>query len=136
MSRHTLSLELDADAANNHLSTTLFFNNQAKQVIKGQLNADTQFFTTSDNRDAAHVDIHTSEISINDTIWHVEPGNIVYSKNDLTVDHLAVKHENQHIIIDGRATKEATDTLFAELKDIDVKYILDLVNFHSVEFSG
>ena len=133
---HTLSLELDADAANNHLATSLFFDNQAKQVIKGQLNADTQFFTTSDNRDAAHVDIHTSEISINDTIWHVEPGNIVYSKNDLTVDHLAVKHENQHIIIDGRATKEATDTLFAELKDIDVKYILDLVNFHSVEFSG
>lgn len=64
------------------------------------------------------------------------PATLSIAKNDLTVDHLAVKHENQHIIIDGRATKETTDTLFAELKDIDVKYILDLVNFHSVEFSG
>ena len=132
----TLSLMLNADAADNHVATSLYFDNQARQQMRGWLNADTQFFTTNDKKDAAHVDIHTSEIIVNDTIWHVEPGNIVYSKNDLTVDHLAIKHDNQHIIIDGRATNEPTDTLLADLKDIDVKYILDLVNFHSVEFSG
>ncbi|MCR5131190.1 MAG: translocation/assembly module TamB domain-containing protein [Prevotella sp.] len=133
---NSLSLVLNADAANNHLATNIQFNNKSNQPMKGELNADAQFFQTSDHQDAAHVDIHTSEVMIGDTIWNIEPGTIVYSKNDLTIDHLAVKHGKQHIIIDGRGTHTENDTLVAELKEVDVKYILDLVNFHSVEFNG
>ena len=131
-----LSLVLNADAANNHLTSNIQFDNQASQTMKGELNADAQFFQTPDNQNAAHVDIHSSEVMIGDTIWNIEPGTIVYSKNDLTIDHLAVKHGNQHIIIDGRGTDSDRDTLTAELKEVDVRYILDLVNFHSVDFDG
>ena len=131
-----LTLELDAAAADNHLGTSLLFDSQTRQPIRGQLNADAQFFKTDDNKDAAHVDIHSSEIVVGDSIWTVEPGTIVYSKNNVTIDHLAVKHGAQHIFIDGHATTLPSDTLIAELKDVDVKYILDLVNFHSVDFSG
>ena len=133
---HPLMLSLDANAINNHLTTKLNFENQGKLYMGGIFNADAQFFHTPEGSDAAHVDIHTSEIIIGDSVWLVEPGTVVYSKNDLTVDHLALKHQNQHLIVDGRATDSTTDTLFADLKDIDVKYILDLVNFHSVDFSG
>ena len=131
-----LALALDANAANNHLKTSLHFDNHAKQQVKGKINTDAQFFKTSTGKDAAHVDIHSSEVTIGDSIWEIEPGTIVYSKNDLTIDHLAVKHGHQYIIVDGQTNTSSHDSLTVELKDIDVKYILDLVNFHSVDFSG
>ena len=36
----------------------------------------------------------------------------------------------------GLATKSSTDSLIVDLQDIDVNYITNLVNFHSVEFGG
>lgn len=131
-----LQLVLNADAADNHVAATLQFANNAQQPMSGHINADARFFKKENNVDAAHIDIHTSNFTIGDTQWEVEPGTIVYSKDDLTIDHLAVKNGTQHLTADGRATSSATDTLTIDLADIDVAYILDLLNFHSVEFDG
>ena len=49
---------------------------------------------------------------------------------------IAASHNQQHIIIDGLATPNKEDSIVADLKDVDVAYILNLVNFHSVEFTG
>ena len=49
---------------------------------------------------------------------------------------LNFSHGDQHIIINGKATPQATDSIVADLKDVDVAYILNLVNFHSVDFAG
>lgn len=42
---------------------------------------------------------------------------------------LNFSHGDQHIIINGKATPQATDSIEADLKDVDVAYILNLVNF-------
>jgi hypothetical protein len=47
-----------------------------------------------------------------------------------------VHHQQQHITIDGRASKNPNDTLTVDLNEVEVSYILDLVNFDAVEFSG
>lgn len=68
--------------------------------------------------------------------WLLNPADIIYRKNELTVDMLNFSHDDQHIIINGKATPQATDSIVADLKDVDVAYILNLVNFHSVDFAG
>ena len=52
------------------------------------------------------------------------------------MDHFAVHRGTQHIIIDGIASENASDSLIVDLNEVEVAPILDLVNFHSVEFSG
>lgn len=132
-----LSLNVLADAIDNTLSTLIDFNNTlGKNPIHGKLDVDANFFTNAEGADVAQVDVHPSEIMIGDTLWQVHPSNIVYQKNKLMVDHFAVQHQRQHIIVDGLATQNMEDTLFVDLKDVDVSYILNLVDFHSVEFSG
>ena len=59
----------------------------------------------------------------------------VYRKNNITIDHFAITHNNQHIIISGLATPNKKDSVIADLKSVDVSYIMNLVNFHSVDFS-
>ncbi|MBR5656162.1 MAG: translocation/assembly module TamB domain-containing protein [Prevotella sp.] len=131
-----LALNLDANAIDNHLSTNLRFANRSRHPFKGQIIADAEFFKAADGHDAAHVNINPSDVVIGDTIWNVLPGDITYSKNHLAVNNVTIKHDNQHIIVNGMATKSPSDSIIVDLKDVDVNYILNLVNFHSVEFGG
>ncbi len=61
---------------------------------------------------------------------------IIYSKNHLQIEDFAISHSNQEIAINGLATPNKEDSIVAQLKDVDVEYILNLANFHSVDFAG
>ena len=128
---------LRAAAADNNLSTLLYYANQSSKLpITGKIDARTQFFTSDNGATGVHVTVNPSEIMLGEKKWLLNPAAIVYRKNELTVDMLNFSHGDQHIIINGKATPQATDSIVADLKDVDVAYILNLVNFHSVDFAG
>ena len=128
---------LRAAAADNKLSTLLYYANQSSKLpITGKIDARTQFFTSDNGATGVHVTVNPSEIMLGEKKWLLNPADIIYRKNELTVDMLNFSHGDQHIIINGKATPQATDAIVADLKDVDVAYILNLVNFHSVDFAG
>ena len=128
---------LRAAAADNKLSTLLYYANQSSKLpITGKIDARTQFFTSDNGATGVHVTVNPSEIMLGEKKWLLNPADIIYRKNELTVDMLNFSHGDQHIIINGKATPQATDSIVADLKDVDVAYILNLVNFHSVDFAG
>ncbi len=128
---------LRAAAADNNLSTLLYYANQSSKLpITGKIDTRTQFFTSDNGATGVHVTVNPSEIMLGEKKWLLNPADIIYRKNELTVDMLNFSHGDQHIIINGKATPKATDSIVADLKDVDVAYILNLVNFHSVDFAG
>lgn len=128
---------LRAAAADNNLSTLLYYANQSSKLpITGKIDARTQFFTSDNGATGVHVTVNPSEIMLGEKKWLLNPADIIFRKNELTVDMLNFSHGDQHIIINGKATPQATDSIVADLKDVDVAYILNLVNFHSVDFAG
>lgn len=131
------SFTLHADAAHNRLGALLDYNNGSTTTpIRGTLSTHTQFYRSERGRDAAHIVVHPSDLMIKDTTWHIEPGDILYEKNRLQIDHFALGRGDQHIIASGLATNNAQDSVFVDLQHVDVDYILNLVNFHSVDFGG
>ncbi len=133
---NTAHYQLNAKAVDNHLVSQALFNINGRNVINGQLNTDTRFYKNSDGMATAHVNIKKSGILIDDTIWTVSPADIEFHKNHLSVNHLSVKHDRQEITIDGKNTANPDDEIKVRLKDMNIAYILDLVNFHSVDFAG
>ena len=131
-----LDIGLEAEAQDNEILTTIAWNDNQPRPMKGSLRSTTELFRNEQGQQSAHIRVHPSEILVNDTVWRVEPSDIVYSKDNLIVDYFAVAHNRQHIIIQGKGTKHASDSLVVELSDVDVNYITNLVNFHSVEFGG
>ncbi len=127
---------LNANAVDNHLVSQATFNINGRNIINGKLNTDTRFYKNSDGLATAHVNIKKSEILIDDTVWTVSPSEIEFHKNRLAVNGLSVKHDRQEITIDGKNTTNPEDEIKVRLKDVNVAYILDLVNFHSVDFAG
>ncbi len=131
------TLHVKAAAADNTLMASLGYNNHSKSLpIHGALNAEAQFYKNTDNVSTAHVDIKPSLIHIGEKPWKVHPADITYSKNHLEIENFEVSHGDQHVAVNGLATPNKEDSIVAQLKDVDVEYILNLVNFHSVDFSG
>ena len=140
--RRRMDLHLTAQAADNHLLTSLAWNNDTRsgnsqeEAFNGIFNAITQLYTNDNGKPEAHVRVQPSRVNMQGTEWELEPSDILYSDQRLMVDQFNLRHADQHLIVDGIASKSATDSLKLDLNDIDVAYVLDLVNFHSVDFGG
>lgn len=132
-----MNLSMQANAFDNQLQTTFVWDNTGgEQALKGELNAITQLYSDDNGAPEAHVHIQPSHLVMGDAKWNVIPCDIFYSEKNLTVEDFSIEHNKQHLTISGIASDQPTDTLNIDLKGIDVGYVLDLVNFHSVEFNG
>ncbi len=124
-------------AADNNLHTSLIWDNhEPKETMKGQLNAIANFTTSFNNKQTTNISILPSVINIHNSDWTIQPAYITYSKNYLKVKDFAIRHGQQHLIVNGIASESSTDSLYADLIDIDVSYILQLVDFDAVDFNG
>ena len=125
------------NAVNNVLDFSLTWDNNSQQKpVKGVLNAAGRLYRNFSNEAEAHVRILPSAIIIDKSLWQMEPSDILYSTNRLLVDHFIVHNDDQYIKIDGIGSKQKTDSLFVDLRHVEVADILELIDFHSVSFSG
>ncbi len=132
-----LTLALRSGAADNRLKASLAWDNHNNQQhMSGTLFTQSQFVEAADGTRRSIINILPSEIVMRDAAWQVAPAEIVYAANDISIDHFAIEHGQQHITIDGRASRSPADTISVDLLGVDVEYVLDLVNFHSVDFGG
>ena len=132
-----MTIGMQANAANNIIRSSLNWDNHnTEQHMGGQLNSVAMLYKNQQDIPEAHVRIQPSHIILNNSTWKLEPSDIIYYDSHLLVDHFALHRGQEHIIIDGIASHSASDTLTVDLNKVEVAYILDLVDFHSVEFSG
>ena len=132
-----LDIQLKADAIDNHLNTTLTWDNgMQNNQMSGKLNLIASLYRNLGNIPEAHIQVQPSHIVLGGSTWNVEPSDIIYSTNNVLVNHFTIHNGQQHIIIDGKATPDSKDSLTVDLNEVEVAYILDLVNFDAVEFSG
>lgn len=131
-----LQLDLESSAAEDQLNMTTRWNTVKGGTFNGTVNASIGFGTDADNESSVNVSINPSDIQIGDTVWHLHSKDIKYTASKLTVDNFAIENEHQHLYVNGVASKHFRDSITAELKNINLEYILNLVNFHSVEFRG
>lgn len=131
-----VSLTLECEADNNELHTIASWDNMRENVFRGRINVLSKFLRGADNSAHAQVSIPHSSFEVGDTVWSVFSRGIDYSDGRLSVNHLAIENEHQHLYLNGNASSHATDTITADLKNINIGYIMNLVNFHSVEFDG
>ena len=61
---------------------------------------------------------------------------IQYSPKNISIDKFKIEHGQQYIHVNGKASDKISDSLRIDLRAVDVDYVLNLVNFHSVDFSG
>lgn len=129
------ALQLTADAHNNQVTSLLKWENE------GMIYATTEF-TDSLGKLHTDVNLHTSQFTINDTIWTIHPADLTYYDGKLKLNNINISNDiaeqasAQMLTLNGTISDESTDSVFAELKNIEIAYITDIVDFDAVKFRG
>lgn len=129
-----LDLAADCRTADNLVDASLSWSNDTK--TRGRLNATSSFGKNTDGATYAHVVVKPSNITIGDKTWLVNSSDILYTPKHIDINEFNISHDQQHIIVNGTASASKADSLHIDLNGIDVEYVLNLVNFHSVSFEG
>ena len=133
-----LTLSVDAKAKEDHLKTTFNWGNNTDVTYGGQASAVTRFSKTKGKSPIlqADIDILPTHIVMKDTTWNIHSSHIAVDSGKIYVDNFLIERPGQHLRVDGRITKEPTDSCIVDLKNINVQYVLDIVKFDDVEFGG
>ena len=128
-------LQLIADAHNNDITSLLKWENEGMVYATTQLSDSIGKLNTK-------INLHTSQFTIHDTIWTIHPAELSYYDGKLNLHNINISNDVQDqskvqmITLNGVVSDEATDSVTAELKDIEIAYITDIVDFDAVKFRG
>lgn len=131
-----VSINLDAYAQNDKMTSRLRWDSKTNIKNEGDISITSNICHDLEGKPAVDAKINKSFVCIGDSLWNIEPAVIKYHDKVIDVENLSISQAEKHINIDGRVSKLDSDTLRAELQDIDISYIMDLVNFHKVDFDG
>ena len=89
------------------------------------------------SQDGAFVtEFQPTELMINDSLWLVVPGSVVFKDKRISVADLGIARQGQSLNLNGHVSKDKDDKLVADVERIDVNYILELFNVKPVKISG
>ena len=133
--KNSCRFSVNSTGKDNRLLTDLSWNTLVNNSTSGKLSTATQF---ENNQGKTEVDIHIlpSDIVINDTIWHVSDSEISILDKNIDCKNVKISNENRYLSMNGKISESMTDSLVAELNDISIQYVLDLINFTAVKFVG
>ncbi len=130
-----LTFNVNTTMCNNTINTALDWANDTTPVNNGAVKFDVTLAKAKDKLQA-DATISPSRIVYNNTPWEISRCNIKGNADEITIDNLRLANEQKTLYAKGKLGKTPDDILNVELKDIKLESILDLVNFHSVEFGG
>ncbi len=132
-----LDLQVNIQSAHEHLlSELLFDNNKGRHALKGKLVASADFLDDEAHGRSTHIKFFPSDIYLYDTSWEVQPSEVLIGKKRIEVDHFAVGNGEQQIMLNGAITEDPSDSIHAELQNIDLAFLSGILNVRGIDFGG
>jgi len=123
----------------NLLNTNISLINTGKQKAKGEFSIATLF--TREDGGPLSIDINTlpSELLLNNANWKLEKSHILIQEGMYAVDNFSIYNDDgsQEVKINGKySTKNTSDILKAELKNINLQYVFETLAIDALQFGG
>lgn len=133
---HKTDYRADAHVDDNAIRNVISWTNHRVKHSGGELASTITLAKSPLFGNEINIDIQPSHLIMDNSQWDVMPSTAKYIKDRIEINNFVASRGDQHIIANGIISKENTDSLVVDLNGIDVEYVMNLVNFHSVEFAG
>lgn len=130
------TLNLFVSGINDSIFTSIQAYNSAEKTFGGEVKLTTSLSRDANNQLLGCIEMHPTNLIINDTTWNIAPAHIDINANKVFVENFKIYHKDQHIEIGGVASKSDADSLRLQLKSINLDYIFELINVSNVHFGG
>ena len=135
--KNYVTVSAQANANENRLRLIAGMDNKRKPHFCGEMDITATFSNKSGGKRDIKAWIAPNDIVISDTVWRIHPASISWDGENASISGFKINQSrNRGITIDGNISASEKDSLKIDLQDINVEYILDLVNFKDVLFQG
>lgn len=131
-----VDFRLLARAAHDNVYTGLNWTNHAEKIYQGSISADTRFTRNEEKKMLTDIEFHPSQIIVNDSVWNVHASSVHAAPGLVNINGFAIEQGDRHLILNGNVSGNPGDSLTVDLKDINLEYIFNIINFHTVDFAG
>lgn len=132
-----INLAVNALAKEDQLKATINWGNNTVNTFSGLIDAEAYFEKPeSGEKLSTRINIQPSQIVLNDTIWKIHPSEVVIDQGIVDVRNFLFEHQDQYVRANGRIGKSGTDSCLVDLSNINLQYIMDIIQFHAVKFNG
>lgn len=131
-----LDITVMADAAADVLTSIVTWDDHNTPVQRGELSTQTRFRRNEEQGINATIAIRPTQIIVADTVWDVHPAVVQLDNGVVNVHDFQVSQLGRHLKVDGRVSSNPEDTLYADLRHINLQYVFGIIDFHDVEFEG
>lgn len=122
---------------NNDIVSESFLTNADNNKTIATIKTQTQLQRTEEGKICANINLLPTDLYIADSAWTITNSNIYLSQNNINISNFNLHRNNQYININADFNNENPEKrLLVELNDIEVKHILNMVNFDAVDFYG
>lgn len=119
-----------------NLNVETLWKNLDNSSTRGSLLTSTHFCRAHSGRLAVHTEVLPTELYINDTLWQISHAVVDHEGDNTAVKDLIVSRGDQYASLNASTQGRDNHYLHLQLNDIEIEYLLDLVGFDPVQFSG
>ena len=127
---------INGNGVNDRLDTDFSWRIMTDRAYKGTIDLSTLFRRGSDDGLAAHIDINPTELVFNDTVWQVKPASVNIDGGVIAVNNVSGVCDNQRVEIQGMVSKNQSDVLMVNLKEMSLDYVFETLGIDNVMFGG
>lgn len=133
-------INLSADAKEDRINSLISWANNKARTFKADLSTSTSFVNVKEEKANSflrtQIELQPSPIVLNDSLWTIQPADIILEKGKVLIDNFKISHNEQFLKLHGIVSKEPSDTLNLALNDLELSYIFDILNIPALRFAG
>jgi hypothetical protein len=129
-------LTVHATATDDIVDTSIDFKIDRPELYAGTIDFTTTLSRDDENRPAADVAIHRSEVAFNDSVWVVSPSYVSMANGVIDVSNFALGRDSQYVRINGRVSAEPDDLLTVDVLNLNLDYIFEAIGINNVMLGG
>lgn len=133
-----LHLEMNGTTRQGRLLTSLQWKELRDNSFSGRIDLASSLqlpHRETNTRFAFSTEILPTTLTVNDSVWNIEPGNITFDNGQLNITNASLSRNDQRVAVSGSYAKES-EGLMIDLKKVDVGYAIALTGFDEVTFGG
>ena len=131
-----ITVDFQADVRNDSVFTNVKWANIYTPVNNADIKVDVALGRDVAGKLDFKALMHKGFITQNDTLWRIMPSTVYGSDDAINIDNFILQSNNQYLHVDGRVGKKASDVLNVDLRNVNMEYIFDLIDFHPVNLGG
>ncbi len=129
------SVTITADGEDNKINGRLSWDIDRERKFMGDLDL-SAYLSENEGGLKTDIEIRPTEMVFNDTVWNVQPSNIMIADKQINVRNFEVSRDNQFVKIWGTASENPEHQICLELLDMNLDYVFETLAIGNAMFGG